>query len=179
MSQAYASELGTLTIGLPNKVSARDLARLTMVVHDTYFSSFFLELAENTPGGPFDEHWWPTPDGNPTNDQDLWIQRLEIGTPNLIMFLGQLTHLVIVHGILNDIWRALGENSHQIAAIGYITKTVLDIWQRSRLGLKATELASNGKITKGAADKKNTPPPDRSLISALKLAPPGNMTLSR
>jgi hypothetical protein len=89
--------LGTLRIALAEQVSAHELQSALALLDRLYFDALWLREAELAPGNSFPMGIAPTP------EQELWIQRLEIGTPNLIELLGQADVLVQLAGVLTTL----------------------------------------------------------------------------
>jgi hypothetical protein len=132
------NEVGTLEIQLADDIAAHQLAAFLTITNKFYFDSLWLQRAEETTSGVFPDDYIPS------EAEELWINRLEIGTPNLVEFVGNLS--------------ALGEVAQYLAAfLGTATTATLTSKAYGDLKLKqakanlinakAERLRARGKIT--------------------------------
>src|SRR5215469_9346126 len=116
------SEVGTLEIQLADDIAAHQLAAFLIITDKVYFDSLWLQRAEETPSGVFPDNY------SPSEAEELWINRLEIGTPNLVEFVGNLS--------------ALGEVAQYLAAF-LATATTATLTSKAYGDLKLKQAKAN------------------------------------
>jgi hypothetical protein len=148
------SEVGTLEIQLADDIAAHQLAAFLIITDKVYFDSLWLQRAEEAPSGVFPDNY------SPSEAEELWINRLEIGTPNLVEFVGNLS--------------ALGEVAQYLAAF-LATATLtskaygdlkLKQAKANLINAKAERLRAQGKISQTALEHK-TKDLDLDQLSAM------------
>jgi hypothetical protein len=144
-------QAGTLRLELAELISAEQLQGILALCERIYSDALWLRRAEKAS----DEEPFPG-SFSPTEDEELWINRLEIGTPNFLELLGQadaLTSVATYLGALIGTPVALGKTADYFA---HARKT----WIEGTSKKKAMELHNKGKITETTLNQKQEPPPN-------------------
>jgi hypothetical protein len=85
------ADMAILEIPLNDYIRVSDLQTFLSGIDKLYFKSLWLDLASASPAGrPFPDYY------NPTDEEDLWIAELQIGTPNRIKLRGKRNSLAQV-----------------------------------------------------------------------------------
>lgn len=87
--------VAVLPLDFVDRMAAYDFARLLTLISETYFQSLWLNLAERSNSGHLFPDFYA-----PTDGERLWLQRVEIGTPNIVEVKGKLKHLILVGSLL-------------------------------------------------------------------------------
>jgi hypothetical protein len=86
---AHSNDLALLRIELADIIPASALKNIVAILGDLYFGHLWLDLAEaSTEPGPFPDEYTTSP------DETLYVNRLEIGTPNFLELLGLVDPLI-------------------------------------------------------------------------------------
>lgn len=144
-------QAGTLQLELAETISVDELQGVLTLIGRLYFDALWLGLAEEAPDGPFPDFY------SPTQDEELWVNRLEIGTPNVLELLGQadaLMHVATFLGTLVGGPIALNKAAKAAESIARARK----LWIEGTFKRKAIELRSKGKISETALKHKQEPP---------------------
>jgi len=120
-----ADGLAVLRFEMVEEIPAFILKELVALVDDTYFMHLYLNRAEEAQG-VFPEEYGPTP------EETLYINRLEIGTPNFVEFTGLIDLLV-------QTFQWLGGLAGISYASGQILKHVKTFWEIRELRLKVKQ----------------------------------------
>src|SRR6516165_11950216 len=75
---------------LADEISACQLQALLAVSDQVYLNALSVQRTKEAPEKVFPDDYAPEP------DEDLWINRLEIGTPNLLELIGNLHPLTVL-----------------------------------------------------------------------------------
>ena len=160
-------QAGTLQLELAALITADQLQGILALCERIYSDALRLRRAEQASDeGPFPGFF------SPTEDEELWINRLEIGTPNFLELFGQADALTSVATYLSALIGtpvALGKTADYIA---HARKT----WIEGTLKKKAMELYRKGKITEITLKQKEELPPNFEQLavaaaSTIKLQP--------
>jgi hypothetical protein len=156
-------QLDNLEIPLTNRIKVYDLQAFLSGINTVYFSSLWLELAtEARPGQPFPDEYAPS------EEEDLWIAELEIGTPNRLKIRGRQNQLKQVLAFVTAISAAATAtagafNSYEQARNAYEQSQLAKI----EIVEKAQTLYAQGKISKIALDHKIKELPDELIESVI------------
>jgi hypothetical protein len=153
-------EVGTLEIELADDIAAHQLAAFLTVTDKVYFDSLWLQRAEEAPGGVFPDNY------SPSEAEELWINRLEIGTPNLVELIGNLNALGEVAQYLAAFLATATTATLTAKAYGDLT---LKQAKANLINAKAERLRAQGKITQTALEHKMKDP-DSDQLSAMGAA---------
>ncbi len=162
---ADAGEFGALQILLAEDIAAHQLAAVLTVADKVYFDALWVQRAEEAPEGPF-------PDGySPSATEELWINRLEIGTPNLLEVIGDPIALGELAKFLGT-FLATVLGTRAIVQWGELK---LKLAQANLTNAKAEQLRAKGKISQQALEHKTAGIPLEQLAameSAISSQPP-------
>jgi hypothetical protein len=81
-NDADAGEVGALQIRLAEDIAVHQLAAFLTVADSVYFDALWVRRAEEAAEETFPDNY------SPSENEELWINRLEIGTPNLLEVIG-------------------------------------------------------------------------------------------
>ena len=90
-----SGKFAVLRLPLAHEMPAAELGLIIQAMSDIYFNSLSLALAEERPSGQPIE--FPR---EPTREENLWINRLEIGSPNFIELAGLASYVLPVFGMI-------------------------------------------------------------------------------
>jgi hypothetical protein len=108
----YRNHVGILRLPLIDTLLVLEFWEAIRAIDDLYFGNLWLSLAEESDGSTtFPDYYMPS------DDEALWISRLEIGTPNFLELVGQVAPLVPVFGTINAL---LGFPSALASLIKYL-----------------------------------------------------------
>lgn len=94
------TKIGILRLSLGDKIPANSLSYIILAIDDLYFGHLWLTMAEKSPVGA------PPPDPYMPNEKEtLYINRIEIGTPNYFELIGSFSLLAPVIGLIANIFR--------------------------------------------------------------------------
>jgi hypothetical protein len=161
-----SEQLDQLEIPLTDRVRVYDLQAFLSGIYTVYFSALWLELAtEASPDQPFPDQYAPT------EEEDLWIAELQIGTPNRLKIKGRPNQLKQVLAFITAISAAAAAtagafNSYEQARNAYEQSQLAKI----EIVEKAHTLYAQGKISKSALEHKINELPNE-LIESVIAAP--------
>jgi hypothetical protein len=147
--------VGSLELRLADNIAARQLAALLDVLDTVYSHALWVEQSERSEGAATRAEYRPSP------DDLLWINLLEIGTPNKIKLSGKLGALTKVAGFLV----ALSGVLEASAGVEYAVANVINGFEAIQTTLHNAENGSGLR----AADPQEGPVADaagRTLLQA-------------
>jgi len=172
--QGSPEHMLTLELALVEEVPALQLGRLLSTLESVYVASLWLGRAEESSG--FLEDYWLA------DDDILWIEQLEIGTPNKLKLRGKTQGMVAVVAFLGSVLglpvaATEAYKNYAEAQKAFVEKD----WVRIQIVEKAQQLLNEQRIsddgfqriTRLAEDIASQPP------SALGIVAPKPMVLSR
>ena len=143
-------ERAILRVSLADEVPASKLAWFLDAAYDLYFSFMWLDLAEKA-----NKNDYPPDVYKPQHDEDCYINRLEIGSPNFMELIGYYPYLAPVFGALAiaiGVPYSISQVAEKIANIKKINAESEKIKVETellklQLQEKAIELYKQGKIS--------------------------------
>lgn len=155
------NRLAALRIPLKNELPLYQVAPVLNAISNTYQSSVWLSaVSKASPGTNID------PIREPDPGEDLRLVSAEIGTPNFLLLVGELVHLVPVIGLIVSalsvpkIFADVRKTWHEGTKAKYeaaLSKSKFEVERNSLpdgVGPKARELLKIGKIDRATAEEK-------------------------
>jgi hypothetical protein len=152
MSAGAAAFDGTavVRVELVDRITAFDFQQLLSLMESVYFADLWLELAEQSDfGHAFPDFY------TPTDQETLWIEQVEIGSPNKLSLRGKAKHVTAVVAVLTGL---LGLPHAYVEVVKGIAETQKMELESESLKLdiadKAQRLYNEGKISSEALKHK-------------------------
>lgn len=179
----------TLKLELVSDIPAYKLAALLKSLQKIYFYNLWLDLAESrTLPGPFPDEYVPT------GSEEMWVEALEIGTPNWIKLRGLKNQMLAVAALIAalstgpqavmDVVKASVEIEKMKAEIAVIEQDLVlkqqeYIAKRLDLEERVKELSMQGKVSQKALKHKieSIPKVLQKLAIGTSLVEPGSFGL--
>jgi hypothetical protein len=139
-----ADGVGALEMQLAEDVAVHELAAFLAVTEKVYFDALWVQRAEEASEGVFPDTY------SPSANEELWINRLEIGTPNFVELVGDPSALVEVAKYLGT-FLATAVGAKVIVQYGDLK---LKLAQANLTNARAEKLRAQGRISQEALQHK-------------------------
>jgi hypothetical protein len=139
-----ADGVGALEMQLAGDVAVHELAAFLAVTEKVYFDALWVQRAEEAPEGVFPDAY------SPSANEELWINRLEIGTSNFVELLGDPGALIEVAKYLGT-FLATAVGAKIIVQYGDLK---LKLAQANLTNARAEKLRAQGRISQEALQHK-------------------------